>query len=348
MMPLSKVDPELVSIILPVFNGERFLATSIQSCLNQTYKNIELIIVNDNSSDRSLEIAEKYQAKDKRVSIISNSVNKKLPASLNIGHKMAKGAYMTWTSDDNYFNSNAIEILLKKSNETGADIVYSDFYVIKENGSKKNPVDLENAGSLLFGNSIGASFLYKSKVFELNEGYNENLHTVEDYDFWLRATLHSKFLHIKDKLYNFRSHGKSLSANIAIKDSQVSREFNKNLHITYLNFLKYLEIKERNKYADLLTTMHQYREINVDGLFKEYVEFCSLLKNVSERLDFFNYNKLQSDLDLRLRSNIQDYKDNQNINVLLLILRNRVELLLNYDRKNSMKIFFKCLKLKNA
>jgi glycosyltransferase involved in cell wall biosynthesis len=337
-----------VSIILPVFNGERFLEQSIQSCLNQTYQNIELIIVNDCSTDRSLEIAVKHQAKDKRVSIISNSVNKKLPASLNVGHKLARGAYMTWISDDNYFNSNAIEILLKKSTETGADIVYSDFHVIKENATKKNPVDLENASSLLFGNSIGASFLYKRKVFELNEGYNENLHTVEDYDFWLRATFHSNFLHIKDKLYNFRSHEKSLSARIAIKDTQVSREFSKNLHITYLNFLKYFEIKESHKYADLLTIMHQYREINVGVLFKEYVEFCSLLNIVSKRLDFFNYTKLQSDLDLRLRSNIQDYKGNQNINVLFLILRNRVKLLLNYDRKNSIRIIFKCLKLKNA
>ena len=102
----------LVSIILPVYNGERYLKQSIESCLNQTYKNIELIIVNDCSTDSTSLIIDEYLLKDNRVRVIDNHINKKLPASLNIGHSQIRGAYVSWTSDDNHYNENAIEVML--------------------------------------------------------------------------------------------------------------------------------------------------------------------------------------------------------------------------------------------
>ena len=70
------------------------MAESIQSCLDQTFKNFELIIVDDCSTDGSLGIAEYFAAKDQRVKIICNPENKKLPASLNVGHNMARGEYL--------------------------------------------------------------------------------------------------------------------------------------------------------------------------------------------------------------------------------------------------------------
>ena len=103
----------LVSIILPVYNGEKYLEKSINSCLKQTYKNIELIIVNDCSTDNTLSICDFFVKNDTRVKLINNSINKKLPASLNIGKK-AKGNYLTWTSDDNLFKPNAIEKLVNR------------------------------------------------------------------------------------------------------------------------------------------------------------------------------------------------------------------------------------------
>ncbi|MFT5212615.1 MAG: glycosyltransferase involved in cell wall biosynthesis, partial [Patiriisocius sp.] len=92
-----------VSIILPVYNGEKYLSKSIESCLNQTYRNIELIIVNDCSTDKTLEIVDGYLKLDSRIKVLTNSANKRLPASLNIGHLQAQGDYITWTSDDNLY-----------------------------------------------------------------------------------------------------------------------------------------------------------------------------------------------------------------------------------------------------
>src|SRR5574344_1693507 len=104
---------ELVSIVLPVYNGEKYLAQSIESVLNQTYENIELIIVNDCSTDNSRDIAQKYANKNSGIKIIDNTENKKLPASLNIGFEAANGEYYTWTSDDNYYEPTAIEKMVQ-------------------------------------------------------------------------------------------------------------------------------------------------------------------------------------------------------------------------------------------
>ncbi|HXL56803.1 MAG TPA: glycosyltransferase family 2 protein, partial [Chitinophagaceae bacterium] len=100
-----------ISIVLPTYNGSKYIRTSIESCLNQTFTDFELIIVNDCSTDNTASIIEEYAAKDSRIIIIHNAFNKKLPLSLNTGFDIAKGKYHTWTSDDNYFAPNALEIL---------------------------------------------------------------------------------------------------------------------------------------------------------------------------------------------------------------------------------------------
>ncbi len=102
-------DPKLVSVILPVYNGEDTIAESIDSVLAQTYQNLELVIVNDCSTDGTQAILKEYEAKDRRVRVIDNSVNLKLPRSLNVGFSDAKGEYLTWTSDDNLYHPSAIE-----------------------------------------------------------------------------------------------------------------------------------------------------------------------------------------------------------------------------------------------
>lgn len=334
----------LVSIILPVYNGQKFLKESIESCLAQTYKNIELIVVNDCSTDNSLQIAEDFIDKDSRVKVISNQINKKLPASLNIGHEAAKGEYFTWTSHDNSFVNNAIQVLLNEILESASDIVYSDFYIIEENGSRRKEINLINASPLLYGNSIGASFLYRRNVYKCNDGYNEKLHSVEDYDFWLRATLHSKFSHIEDSLYNFRSHETSLSSKLGIDNTPENKLFTENIKSSYRNYLKLLESKQDEKYAELLMRIHQYKEIDVLSFLRDYAAFEDLLRKITEKTEFLKFKELVEDLDIRIRANIQQYRSNQNFSILVTILKNRHELLWKYDRRNSLKIIQKCLK----
>lgn len=84
-----------ISIVLPTYNGERYLKQSIESILGQTYTDWELIVVNDCSTDSTQEIIDFYRKKDTRIRTIFNCTNQKLPESLNIGFREAKGEYFT-------------------------------------------------------------------------------------------------------------------------------------------------------------------------------------------------------------------------------------------------------------
>ena len=100
----------VVSIVMPVYNGEKYLRQSIASVVNQTFKDWNLIIVDDCSTDSSPEIMNEYAKADDRIQVIHNEVNSKIPASLNNGFEEAAGRYFTWTSDDIYMS----RMLLRK------------------------------------------------------------------------------------------------------------------------------------------------------------------------------------------------------------------------------------------
>lgn len=204
----------LISIILPVFNGQKFLGEAIQSCLDQTYTNFELLIVNDASTDNSLEIAKEFEGLDTRIQIISNKENLKLPKSLNEGHRKAKGDFFSWTSHDNILKPTFLEDLFNAMNEQQCDLVYSNFNIIWEDGSFKRTQKGGLVEELVFGDVIGASFLYSRKVYEKLNGYRTDLFLVEDYDFFLRAATEFKFYHLDTSLYDYRLHSKSLTSKI--------------------------------------------------------------------------------------------------------------------------------------
>ena len=100
---MDKKEP-LVSIILPVWNGSRYLDSSILSIRRQSYSNIEIIVIDDCSTDDSPEIILKHCHDDKRIVSYRNTENKKLPFSLNRGILASSGEYLLWTSDDNEFD----------------------------------------------------------------------------------------------------------------------------------------------------------------------------------------------------------------------------------------------------
>ena len=182
----STLESPKISIILPTYNGERFLEESIESILKQTYKNFELIIVNDASTDETLTIAEKYKNRDKRIKVITNVINQKLPESLNIGFREACGEYFTWTSDDNIFKDNALAVLNDYlDNHTNCDFVSSNFDFIRENGSLKTDSIISypsrESWHLAFYCNIGACFLYRSSVAKIVGEYDKNLFCAEDY-----------------------------------------------------------------------------------------------------------------------------------------------------------------------
>jgi glycosyltransferase involved in cell wall biosynthesis len=276
----------LISIILPVYNGERYLSLSIQSCLNQTYQNIELIIVNDASTDNSIQIAEEFAKIDNRVHIISSKRNQKLPTSLNIGHKHAKGDFITWTSDDNIYQRDAISVLLKTIIFQKVDVVYADYLLIDEVGTLIGKTTLKPIEFSLFYNVIGACFLYRKEVYLRNEGFIERLFLLEDYDFWLRALKHSHFYKIDNPgYYYYRYHSESLTERIK-KEPELKVQFLQNLKQLYYDLIEEIPIDRKVEIVQYLITRFNYgvyeniSPIRYKGFFSDILTVSCYLKDV--------------------------------------------------------------------
>lgn len=175
-----------VSIIIPCYNGERTIKRCIESVLNQTYQNLEILFINDGSTDHSLEIAQQFSIKDKRLRILDMKENKGVSAARNFGLQIAKGEYVEFIDADDEMLPTMIETLLDALVSNDADLAVSNF--------SGNPLffttftdciyDLENESDRLeyyqdtFCMLLPWNKLYKRK--SLTVTFDEEVHFAED------------------------------------------------------------------------------------------------------------------------------------------------------------------------
>lgn len=130
-----------VSVVVPVYNVEKYLRDCLNSVLSQTIKNFEIIVVNDASTDKSAEIAKEYLV-DKRVRIIHNKINSGLGITRNNGLDVAEGEYVYFLDSDDAIAPNALETMLKAAEETGADVIHmSENYDARWDSDKQQYVN---------------------------------------------------------------------------------------------------------------------------------------------------------------------------------------------------------------
>ena len=220
----------MVSVVLPVCNGERYLAEAVDSVLAQTYAKWELIIVDDGSTDNSPAIAEEYAHNDARIRCIRQE-NAKLPAALNSGHRAARGEFLTWISDDNRFKPDFLAVMTDElRNRPAVDFLFANLEVIDHDGKPtgeaayyrdyqcpagSGKIQLPSLVSRLHAwNSIGAAFMYRRRLLPIVGLYSEYRFGCEDYDFWLRINACASIRHTRHRppLYQYRVHGASLTA----------------------------------------------------------------------------------------------------------------------------------------
>ena len=127
----------IVSVIVPVYNTEFYLEDCLNSIVNQTYRSIEIILINDGSTDRSYEIMNNYSIRDDRVVVLSQS-NNGVSAARNAGLKVAKGKYILFVDSDDFIRNDAVEILCRQAILTNAEIVLGNVYFCYPDG-KQNP-----------------------------------------------------------------------------------------------------------------------------------------------------------------------------------------------------------------
>ncbi len=219
----------LVTVVLPVYNGEKTLRKSVESVLSQTYNNLELIIVDDGSWDNTPEIVEEYRKKDSRIRVITQE-NKKLPTALSVGFREAKGEFLTWTSADNIMLPDCLSTMvddLKKYPEYS--MVYGNMRLIGPSGKIKrghfwfekplfsgNVILPSNTDFLntFANNTIGAAFMYRRAAAEILGDYSKYKTNLEDYDYWMRMNSLLKIKHTDTEkpIYLYRIHEDSLTA----------------------------------------------------------------------------------------------------------------------------------------
>lgn len=131
----------LISVIIPVYNTEKFLNRCLDSVLSQSLKEIEIIIVNDNSPDNSKEIIDEYARKDKRIVVINKKENKGLSSARKSGLKIARGEYILNIDSDDWIEQNYFNDTYTMAKKENADIVISDYYIDYDNGEILYKID---------------------------------------------------------------------------------------------------------------------------------------------------------------------------------------------------------------
>jgi glycosyltransferase involved in cell wall biosynthesis len=202
----------LISIILPTYNGEKYLATSLQSCLDQTFGDWELIVVDDCSQDSTPRIIADFAARDGRIRSLRNEPNKRLPASLNAGFAEARGELLTWTSDDNAYRPGALASMARHLDEhPTVGLVYCDYTTIDEAGKVTTAVKVDPPEELVRHCVVGACFMYRREVMMKVGAYDTAMFCAEDFDYWLRIAQHYPIARMQEDHYLYRLHRSSLT-----------------------------------------------------------------------------------------------------------------------------------------
>ena len=211
-----------ISVIMPVYNAEKFINEAIDSVLNQTYKNLEIILVDDGSKDSSGKICDEYKEKDNRI-IVIHKENGSSSSARNAGLDIATGKYIMFIDADDFYEKNSCEVLYNEIKSKDADYVIGNYIHTNYEGKKwEKPVyDSENfklsitdyKKSFFVMNSVIWNKIYKREFIENHKlRYILESDIAEDAVFATYCYVHSdKGYYINDVVYNYRQNEKNTS-----------------------------------------------------------------------------------------------------------------------------------------
>ena len=328
---------------MPVYNASKYLDRSINSVLNQTYDNLEIIIVDDSSTDNSKDIIKKYASKDSRIRPIYSEMNQGVSKSRNLGLNVLTGDYVFFMDADDYITKNAIEIMINKCIKYNADVVDSYHLIISGNktfleskplkedlimGDKSN-IEMLTKATYITGKLIDSQ-LVKNLLFDVN------LRRYEDLVFEHQLKLKLKnYVLITDIVYYYYQ----------VPDSLINTLGEK--HLAYIDAAKEVMDLYENESKEV-------KEIIESLLFTNafLTGITKIIKNDKNVDD--NVNILKNYL-LKFKDIFKTYKDNKRIDK---IIKNKYEKLVNSDKKirryikfskniNFISLYFKYLSISN-
>ncbi|CAN2173439.1 Glyco_tranf_GTA_type domain containing protein [Candidatus Nanopelagicaceae bacterium] len=205
----------LITIAVPVYNGENYLEEALNSIFKQTYENFEIIVVDDGSNNETAIRAIAAKFDDPRI-IFFQKKNGGVASALNLVIQKMNGEFLAWLSHDDLFNSEKLSIQVKALSECNPnlDILFSNYDLINEHGKKTGEVDFTNQvlncrrlGGLERGLINGCTVLISKSILSEVGMFDETLRYTQDYDYWLRCLAAGKrFKHIPKSLVRTRQH----------------------------------------------------------------------------------------------------------------------------------------------
>jgi len=282
----------LVSVCIPVYNGEQYLEDCLNSVLSQTYKHIEVIIIDDGSNDNSINIIKKIQALDSRIRLVINDTNLGLVGNWNKCIEEANGNWIKFIFQDDVMNPLCIEKMIfacEKNNvkvcicsrefiieDTASDFLKDFFYnkvfqleKVYQLQKKLTPGEVTNlAKDKLFSNFIGEPIvlLFHKDIIRKFGNYNADLVQLVDYEFALRICLNIDSFFLPEKLVQFRIHSDSAS---------------NNQHSDNLKYIK-------NQFVEPIVMYHEY---NFNAHYKLLRRKYGAFKLYKEAFFFYLYKK---------------------------------------------------------
>ena len=229
---------DLVSVIIPYYKKKEYITSSINSVLKQSYKNLELIIIYDDSNHEDLITLNKLKKKDKRIKIFINKKNIGAGLSRNKGIKLSKGKFIAFLDSDDLWSSNKLkkQIFFMKKNKI--KISHTSYYIINYNNKiigQRKAKDLSHM-QLLRSCDIGLSTIILDKRLIKNNIKFASIKTKEDYVLWLQITLNEKKIYaLFNNLTKWRKLDNSLSSSTfqKIKDG----------YLVYRKYMKFSQVK---------------------------------------------------------------------------------------------------------
>lgn len=221
----------LVSIITPLYNSEKYIEETIQSVINQTYNNWEMIIVDDCSKDNGIKIVERYQKLDKRIKLYKNEKNLGGAGTRNIAIEKAKGKYIAFLDSDDLWKKNKLERQISFMENNKYNFSYTKYERIDEKGKKLNllskiPQKLDYK-FMLKRDPIGCLTAIYNKE-SLGKIFLPNIKINQDYALWLEILKKEKYAYgLMENLAFYRVRNNSLSKNKIKKIKYVYQMYRK-------------------------------------------------------------------------------------------------------------------------
>ncbi|EDN6590215.1 glycosyltransferase, partial [Campylobacter jejuni] len=263
-----------ISIILPTYNVEQYIARAIESCINQTFKNIEIIVVDDCGSDKSIDIVKEYAKKDDRIKIIHNEENLKLLRARYEGVKVANSPYIMFLDPDDYLELNACEECMKILKNNEIDLLFFNAFVLENNNKIERKLNFQEKCYVkkdflkellktknLFW-TVWAKVIKKElylKAVGLISLENAKINMAEDVLlYYPLINISNTIFHLSKNLYNYQINNFSITKTLTLQNIKTNiqeqdnvlyllkkMQYNYNFNLTLLKLIEYFLLTEK-------------------------------------------------------------------------------------------------------